>query len=192
MAQKRKVRKVDKLKKKKWYKIYAPKAFNEVILGETPANKPENVINRVAEKSAAELFGQRKLSHIIAKFKVVNVKDERAETEIIGFRSDSTFLKRIVRRRRSKIDAIVPVVTKDGKKFRITMTTITQRKIESEKETEIRKIMEEEILKATKNSDYEKFLTELMLGIVAQKVMQRAKKVAVIQRIEAIKAKPLK
>ena len=51
MAAKKRKKTVDKWKKKKWFKIIAPKQFNEVVLGETPAEKETQVINRVVEAS---------------------------------------------------------------------------------------------------------------------------------------------
>ena len=39
----------DKWKAKEWYKIHAPRMFNEAEIGETPSADPEYVIGRTAE-----------------------------------------------------------------------------------------------------------------------------------------------
>ncbi|MCD6478729.1 MAG: hypothetical protein J7L44_02465 [Candidatus Diapherotrites archaeon] len=191
MAIKKKKKAADKWKKKRWFKVHAPKIFKEIVLGETPAERENQLLNRTIEVSVGELTGQRKFMPIIARLRVTKVTNDRANTELVGCRVDTAYLKRIVRRRRTKVDSIVTAETADRKKVRVTATTICGARIESKKETHIRKAMGEEIINDAKKCKFDEFMQHLMFGNIAQKIMGKIKGVAPIQRIEIVKARLL-
>ncbi len=191
MAAKKRKKTVDKWKKKKWFKIIAPKQFNEVVLGETPAEKETQVINRVVEASLAELMNQRKFRHIYVRFKIADVKNDMAYTKIIGCRVDNAYLKRMVRRRRTKIEAIVRPLTAEGNKVKVTAITICGTRVEKAKEKAIRKIMTETIIKEARKKKFEDFIKELMVGNISNKIFKGIKNIAPIYKIEIAKVELL-
>ncbi|MBQ7405921.1 MAG: 30S ribosomal protein S3ae, partial [Candidatus Methanomethylophilaceae archaeon] len=62
----------DKWKAKEWYKVHAPRMFNEAEIGETPSADPEYVLGRTAEVTVQDLTGDFSKMHIKLKFKVTS------------------------------------------------------------------------------------------------------------------------
>jgi len=162
--------------------------FKESILGETPAEKESRLIGRTVEVPLSDVAGQKRPLAMVAKLRIVRASGDRAETELIGCRVDSGYLKRITRRRKSKVDVISDAETSDNKKLRISATVICTTKIESKKETNIRKATAELINNEAKKQNFEEFMQQVLFGGLAQKVMEKVKNIAPTQRVEVVKA----
>ncbi|MEM0359849.1 MAG: 30S ribosomal protein S3ae [Candidatus Diapherotrites archaeon] len=182
---------VDKWKKKKWFELIAPKIFENKNIGETPAEKSRQVIGRTAWATVDELTGQRKLRHIAVKFKVREVKESKAFTEAIGFEVNQSYLRRMIRRRITKIEAIVTGTTKDGKKTRVSAIAISGRKLEKKKEKAIRKAMTEIIAGDIQKKDFDQLLQELIFGITIAKITKKTSETDKLKKIEIAKARLL-
>ena len=191
MAEKVSRKITDKWKTKKWFKIIAPKMFNEQEIGETPAQKPQLVEGRVIKIVLGKLTGDRKAKHIEVKFKVSDVQGDRASTVVIGHEVRPSYIGRLVRRRKSKIDAIATVKTKDGKKARITAVTVCGTKVDRSIETKIRKIMLDELNSEAPKKDFDELFQEYVSGNTSSKIFKASKDLAPIKRIEVTKSKLL-
>jgi small subunit ribosomal protein S3Ae len=182
-------RTTDKWKKKKWFTIFAPKLFDQKEIGETVAEKPETLINRTINLSARELTGNPKKQHINLHFKVYDVQGLKAYTKLIGHEINPNFLKRVIRRRISKMETVQVVNLRDGEKARVKAIVVSGKKLTKIKETAIRKIMIEKIAYASKKKDFDDFVNEMVFGNIAFKIQNDAKKVGLIKRIEIVKTK---
>ncbi len=180
---------VDKFKKKKWLKLIAPKTFDLKEIGETPAEKTKNAVGRTVKVSIDEVTGQRKQRHITGKFRVKEVKELNAFTEITGFEINHSYLRRMIRRRMSKIQAIATATTKDGKRLRITAVAASSKKLEKRKERGIRKIINESIEKEISKKPFEQAMQELIFGITGQKLLKEAQAVSRLKKLEITKAR---
>ncbi|MEW6295476.1 MAG: hypothetical protein AB1467_04240 [Candidatus Diapherotrites archaeon] len=179
-------RTIDKWKKKKWFVLHASKSFNQREIGETPAEKPELVEGRTILVSAQELVNVPKKQHLMLKFKVDKVQGLKAYTRLVGHEVNPNFIRRLVRRRTSKIESNQVVELKDGK-AKVKALTVTARKLFGRQETKIRKIMADKIASAAKKKEFEEFLHELLFGSVLSKINSEAKKIGLLKRIEIIK-----
>ncbi|MCX8190321.1 MAG: hypothetical protein N3F05_03805 [Candidatus Diapherotrites archaeon] len=188
MASKKQRSSSDKWKKKKWYKIKAPKEFKEIIIGETPAEKEQQLIGRTVELPISEIAAQKKQAPMLIKLRIDAVNAGNAETKLIGCRFDSGYLRRIVRRRKSKVDTILYVETADNKKMKLTTTAICASKTNKKKETEIRKLVAKEMAEEAKKETFENFMLNVVSGALAQKIFNSVKTIAQLQRVEVIKA----
>ena len=148
-------RTTDKWKKKKWFTIYAPKLFDQKEIGETVAEKPETLINRVINLSARELTGNPKKQHVTLYFKIFDVQGLKAYTKLVGHEVNTNFLKRSIRRRSSKMETNQVVNLKEGQKARVKTIAISFNKFARIKETAVRKIMIEKIAYASKKRNSE-------------------------------------
>ncbi|MBS3062146.1 MAG: hypothetical protein J4215_06195 [Candidatus Diapherotrites archaeon] len=182
-----KKRGIDKWKKKVWYSIFTPDEFEKREIAQTVAEKPEMVMGRTLTVSVAEVSKQPRMSHVALKFKVNNVQAQKAFTAVQGFSIQDSYVKRIVRRRSSKIELVHDVVTKDNLKAHVKAVTISGSKVTQTQKTAIRKIMEEELEKAAKAREFRVLVQELIFGNVASAIVKRAKKVASIKRTEISK-----
>lgn len=180
---------VDKFKKKKWFSIIAPSVFEGRTVGESPAEKGSLMVGRTVKVSADEITGQRKLRHFAIKLRVKEVKELKAFTEISGFEVNHSYLRRMIRRRISKIVAVVTGTTKDGKRARITAIAISSRKLEKRKEKEIRKILTETISEEIPKKNFEALAQEMIFGITASKIFKKTKSINRIRKLEIIKAR---
>ncbi|MHA1237275.1 MAG: 30S ribosomal protein S3ae, partial [Candidatus Hodarchaeales archaeon] len=121
-------RMVDKWSSKELYKIYSPPGFlegEERIVGDTIADDPEKLIGRVIEVSYADLNNDYSKMHVKLIFQIVEVNGNVARTRFKGHTYARDYLRFLVRRRRTRIDSINTVKTKDGVPFRITSTGFT-------------------------------------------------------------------
>ncbi len=183
---------VDKWKTKKWFTLIAPKSFNLKEIGETPAQKPQTLIGRVIETNLDQLSGNRKLRHINLKFKVTEVQEQKAYTKIYSHIIKIPYIKRFVRRKRSKIDSVLTIYTKANEKVRVSATTICTKKLNAKEETSIRKIMETQILNLVKRKkNYDEMVQDLIFGATASEILKKAKEIARIKRVEITKSRVL-
>ena len=103
MAQAKRIKKASKIKKK-WHSIVAPKSFREQKIGETLIAEPEKAIGKTVPVNLLDLTGDMRKQNIIVKFIVTSVSGNKAQTEVTGFEMMPSFIKRMVRKGKKKID----------------------------------------------------------------------------------------
>lgn len=182
-------RTIDTWKKKKWFTIYAPNLFDRRELAETIAEKPETLINRVISVSARDVSNQPKKQHISLLFKVNDVQGLKAFTKLMGHEIKSSFLKRLIRRRSSKIETNQVVELKNKEKAKVKTVILSVRKLRKNQETAIRKIMMEKIDYEGRKKDFDDLVQELVFGHTASKIESEAKKIGLIKRIEVVSSR---
>ncbi len=181
---------VDKWKKKIWYTLYAPAYFDSKPLGETIAEKPEMVKDRVIIVGGRDLSTAKRANGAVS-FKVVDVKGNKAYTEVVGHQVSPDYLRRMVRRRSSKVECVQDVTTKDNVKVRVKTVVLTGRKATKNQKTAIHKIVVEEINQFVRPKTYDKVITEFVFGNLPAKIIGEAKKVAIIKKAEIVKSRVL-
>ncbi|MDO8625495.1 MAG: hypothetical protein Q7R47_05410 [Candidatus Diapherotrites archaeon] len=182
-----KKRGVDKWKKKVWYSIFTPDEFEKREVATTVAEKPEMLLGRTLWLSVGEIARQPRLSHIALRFRVSEVQGLKAYTQVDGFAMQDSYIRRVVRRRSSKLEVVCDVVTKDNQKAHIKAVTITGQKVTQAQGTAIRKMMLEELERAAKAREFKVLVQELIFGNIATAIVKRAKKVASVKRTEIVK-----
>src|SRR3990172_1429502 len=115
--------------------------FNRQVIGETPAEEPTKVMNRVTEVTVQDLTGDFSKMHIKLMFRVHDVRGLEAHTVFVGHDMTSDYIRRLTRRKRTRTDAVVDAATKDGWTIRVKPMAITDRRIQGSKQRAIRAIM---------------------------------------------------
>ncbi|MDO5853610.1 MAG: 30S ribosomal protein S3ae [Thermoplasmata archaeon] len=182
----RKVR--DKWKAKEWYKIHAPRMFNEAEIGETPSADPEYVIGRTVEVTVQDLTGDFSKMHIKLRFKVTSVDGHDAKTEFIGHDLTSDYVRRLTRRKKTKTDHVVDVVTKDGFSYRIKTMAIADRRIQSSQEDAMRRVIGETLVNMGKEQTLSQLVKAIVSGDLAKDLARACRVVIPIKRIEIRKS----
>ncbi len=131
--------------KKKWYKVKAPKMFDEKVVTETPALKDQNVLDRVIEIPLNELTGSFRHFKTKVYLRVVSVKDGVALTDYFGQELTGDMVSRLVRRWSSRIDLIKDLKTKDDRFIRMKFMVLTTNRVNSSVKSAIRRKLDEEI-----------------------------------------------
>ncbi|MGM5485124.1 MAG: hypothetical protein ACQEP1_04605 [Nanobdellota archaeon] len=112
-------------KKKKWVQINSPKIFGEKKIGETFVEEAENAVGKRVEQNLMSLTGEMKKQNITIKFVIDKVTGSVAHTVPVKYTMAPSFIKRLVRRRRNRIDISNVYTTKDNIKVRIKPLIIT-------------------------------------------------------------------
>jgi small subunit ribosomal protein S3Ae len=95
---------------KRWYEILAPEQFT---LGETLAEEPTQVVGRTITTTLGELTGDSSANNTKLTFKVTDVGSDTAYSEFVTYELTRDYLRSLVRRGASKVEASITVVTTD-------------------------------------------------------------------------------
>lgn len=177
MARKRGARETkklkDKWKAKQWYTIIAPDMFDRAIIGETLADDPSKLIGRAVEVTLQDLTGDFKMMHVKLKFKIVDHSTTEAYTRFLGHDLTSDYIRRQTRRKRTKMEGVFDVMTKEGYKVRIKPMAISDKRIQSSVQYLIRKRMAELIREIGENHTFPE-LVSLVLTSDREKALVTA------------------
>lgn len=182
----------DKWKSKVWYDIMAPDMFNRQKVAETLADEPSKIIGRVAKVTVQDITGDFSKMHIKMSFKVNDVRGTEAHTYFIGHDMTSDYVRRMTRRRKSKIDTIVDAKTRDDFIIRIKPLAISNRRVRSSQQSAIRLTMENVIGKFTTNKNLDEVVKAIISGQLAKQAAVACKPIQPLQRVEIRKSEVLK
>lgn len=182
----------DKWKAKEWYKLYAPRMFNQVELGETPSADPASLIGRNIEVTVHELTGDFSKMHIKMRFSVSDVNGFEAHTAFIGHELTSDYVRRLTRRKRTKTDHVVDVRTKDNFVVRIKPMSITEQRIQAAQETAVRNILTETLNTMAADMSISDLVKAIISGDLSRDLSNAVKVIIPIKRIEIRKSEVIK
>ena len=181
----------DKWKAKEWYKVHAPRMFNEVEIGETPAIEVDTLYGRTAEVTVQELTGDFSKQHIKMRFQITGVDGYDAKTSFIGHELTSDYVRRLTRRKKTKTDHVVDIVTKDGFTVRIKPMSIAERRIQTSQEDAMRRCMAEALIEMGKENNLSDIVKLIISGDMAKNVAKACRVVIPIKRVEIRKSEVL-
>jgi len=181
----------DRWKAKEWYKIQAPMMFNQAALGETPSSDATSLIGRTTEVTVHDLTGDFSKMHVKLKFRVNDVRGLEAHTVFIGQDLTSDYIRRLTRRKKTKTDHVIDVVTKDGYKVRIKPMSITDKRIQASQETAVRTLMTNELQKVVLEMTISDLVKHIISGDLAKLLSNVAKVIVPIKRVEIRKTEVL-
>ena len=181
----------DRWKAKNWYNVLAPASFDNATIAETLADEPSKLTDRVTEVSLQDLTNDFRKSHIKLFFKINKVEDNNAKTAYIGHTLTSDYLRRMVRRRRSKIDAVYDAKTRDGARIRIKPFATTDRRIQNSQKKIIRLTMRKTILQKARSMTLSEFIKYIIEGKLGSDIYKSCKTFYPVRRIEIYKTEVL-
>ena len=151
-----------KKREKKWYEVLASKQFNNVPVGETVAYEDKNLLGRVITSNVGSLIRDPKLQNVRLSFKVNEVKENKAYTEIYGYSLAGSYVKRIIRVGRSRVDDSFLVETKDKVKIRLKPLVLTKYKTNRSILTALRALVKKDFIEYINKESYDKFVSDLV------------------------------
>lgn len=158
--------------KKKWVQIVAPPMINEQPIGESLVADPELLKGRFVTVSSSMVTGEPQKHAVRMIFRIHDVKDGRALTELVGLKMTATSAKRMVRRRRNKIADSFVVKTKDEKLVRIKPLVTTRGKTTGSTLATMRKLVRAYLAKTIADAKY----ADLLSNIVGKRVQHGLQK----------------
>ena len=178
----------DKWKAKVWYNLLAPEMFNKQALGETPTDDPGKLVGRVTEVTVQDLTGDFSKMHIKLAFRVDHVQGQDALTQFVGHDMTSDYIRRLTRRKRTRTDLTIDVVTKDGWNVRVKPMAITDRRIQTAKQRVIRTIMTKTVGEVASKQSIGEFVKGIISGDLAKTIALACKPIHPVSRVEVRKS----
>lgn len=180
-------RKAESRKAKQWYKVISPEMFGRSPVGETIANDPERIVGRVIETTLGDLTNNFSKQNTKLRFRVDRVAGDSAYTRFVGHEMTTDYIRSLVKRRTSRIDAIVDVTTTDGYQVRVKPSCFTVKRARANQVKSIREISKQVILQKASGLDLNQLIQEVVLGKLSLDIYKEAKMVYPLRRVEVRK-----
>lgn len=190
-------RTVDKWSLKNLYTILSPEdldlgpASKGAPVGETIGSDPEKVIGRILEVPLSDLAQKYALIYAKINFKIVEITGSNAKTKFTGHSFASDYVRSLVKRRRTRIDWIGVVTTKDNIDMRLTVTSLTMRRSKTSRKHSIRLEIQDFVKKIASEMDFNEFVNYMLVGNLNAELFDVCRKIYPIANVEVQKSKVL-
>jgi small subunit ribosomal protein S3Ae len=179
----------DKWRSKSWYMVMAPPYFGNVELGAVPADEPEKLVGRVIDSTLYDITNDFAHQYLKMYFQITGIDGKNAKTIFKGHEYSRDYLRSLVRRRTTKVDAMFSITTKDGYKLQVAISAFTLSRIRTSQEKLMRAIMERIIQAKASTLMLDGFAQETVLGKIASDIYNEAKKIAPLRHVGIRKSK---
>ena len=169
---------------KRWYTVFAPEQFDREELGETPADEPEQVLDRTIETTLGDLTNNASENNTKLTFQVNDVGSDAAYTEFKEHSLTRDYLRSLVRRGASKVDAYVTILTTDDYRLQVQPVAFTTKKADASQEKAIRQTMVEMVEDAAEDRTFEEFIDSIVEGRLSSAIYGEAKTIYPLRRVE--------
>lgn len=181
-------KKVDAFRAKNWYQVLAPAEFNRANIGETLADEPEKMIGRIMESTLGDITGDWAKQNTKILFRIEEIGGNSAYTSFIGHEMTRDYMRSLVKRRTTKIDANIVVTTKDGYKLRLKPLVFTVKRAKTSQIESIRKIMVAVIMNRSKELTFNELVSDVVSGKVSAEIYKATKNIYPLRRAEVAKS----
>src|SRR6056297_2875844 len=149
---------------KRWYTAFAPEQFDRAEIGSTIAEEPDQVIGRTIETTLGDINNDAGANNTKLTFKITDVGSDSAYTEFVKHELTRDYLRSLVRRGASKVDATITVLTTDDYRVRVQPVAFTTKKADRSQEQAIRRVMIDLVEEAAAERDFESFVESCVEG----------------------------
>jgi len=179
----------DKWREKKWYTVVAPPYFGGIELGAIPSEDPDKLLGRVIDSTLYDITEDFSHQNQKMYFQIIGVDNRTARTVLKKHEYSRDYLRSLVRRRTTRVDAIFDITTKDSYKLRESICAFSLTRIKTTHEKAIRTIMKRVIQEKAETLTFDQFVQEVVLGKVASDIYNQAKKIAPLRHVGVRKTK---
>lgn len=169
---------------KQWYTVYAPESFDRAEVGETPADEPEQLLQRTIETTLGDLTQESGENNTKLTFQINDVGSDAAYTEFVKHELTRDYLRSLVRRGTSKIEAYVTGLTADDYRVQVQPVAFTTRKADSSQEQATRRVLIEMVEEAIADRTYEDLSASVVEGRLSSAIYSEAKTIYPLRRVE--------
>jgi small subunit ribosomal protein S3Ae len=181
----------DKWRMKEWYNIVSPAYFGGVNLGTTPGTNADNLLGRIVETTLFDITGDFAQQYLKLYFKVINLAGTEAQTIFNGHEYSRDYLRSLVRRGSTRVDAILQVKTPDDYTLRISVVILPVSRLNAGQIGSLRKIVRDIVGEKAKTLAFDQFVQEAVLGKIASDIYNVAKKITPLRHVGVRKSKLL-
>jgi small subunit ribosomal protein S3Ae len=182
-------RSVSKQKQQKqWYDVLAPEQFGREELGQTPADESEKVLGRTIETTLGDIRNDASENNTKLTFRISEVATDTAYTEFIKHELTRDYLRSLVRRGSSKVEAYITVLTTDDYRLQIQPVALTTKSADESQEKAIRRTMIDLVEEAASERTFEDLIDSIVEGRLSSAIYNEAKTIYPLRRVEVQKA----
>jgi small subunit ribosomal protein S3Ae len=163
---------VVKAKKKNWHSIMSPASMGTKMLGETYVESADAAVGRTVQFNLKDITNNIRDQNAYVQFSISAVAGSNLQTSPIGYYMNPAAIKKLSRRKTSRIDDSFIVSTKDSKKLRVKIIAITLNIIPAALRAEMRKSIQQHIARSFGAVEF----TELLGSIMYHKLQAETKK----------------
>ena len=169
---------------KRWYTVHAPEQFDREPLGDTPADEPDKVLGRTIETTLGDLTNDASENNTKLTFKISDVGSDSAYTDFVKHELTRDYLRSLVRRGASKIEAYVTVLTTDDYRVQIQPVAFTTKKADHSQEKAIRRTMIDLVEEAAEDRTFADLIDSIVEGRLSSAIYGEAKTIYPLRRVE--------
>jgi len=144
--------------KKKWVPIHASKHFSEQQVGESFVADEKTLLGRHVNVSLMTIIGDPQRQAVHVDFKITNIANGVAKTELVGFSYLPAAVRKFVRRRKEKIVDSFVVHSQDGVYVRIKPLAVTRGRTTGIVLANLQKLMRAFIAKQLSQMTFDNFV----------------------------------
>jgi small subunit ribosomal protein S3Ae len=187
----------DKWRDKQWLFIDSPNSFGDFgghHINYLPITDPNTAIGRVVENTLFDIKKQDPADHKTKVFlEIEKINEGVARTIFKGHEYGKEFLRSLVRRGSSMITHIHNYTTNDGHEFRVEIIAFSQRRINSSKKHELRKVIHQLLSEKIPQWDLKTFIKEVTddNSEFNREILEKGKRIATLRHIGIKKTKLL-
>jgi small subunit ribosomal protein S3Ae len=173
---------------KRWYTVLAPEQFDRRELGETPAEEPDQLIDRTVETTLGDLTDDVSENNTKLTFRIDDFGSDTAYTEFVRHELTRDYLRSLVRRGASKVNAYITVLTTDDYRVQVQPVAFTTKKADSSQEKAIRRTMIDMVEEAAEERSFEEMVDSVVHGRLSSAIYGESKDIYPLRRVEVQKA----
>ena len=187
----------DKWRDKQWLILDSPISFGDFgghHINYLPITDANTAVGRVVENTLYDIKKQDQADHKTKVFVEIEKVSEGVATTIFkGHEYGKEFLRSLVRRGSSMITHIHNYNTNDGHEFRVEVVTFSQRRINSSKKHELRRVIHELLSEKIPQWDLNNFIQQVTddNSEFHRELHEKARKIASLRHIGIKKTKLL-
>ena len=185
----------DKWRDKQWLILDSPDSFGDFgghHINYLPITDPITAIGRVVENTLFDIKKQDPADHKTKVFvEIEKVNEGVASTIFKGHEYGKEFLRSLVRRGSSMITHIHNYTTKDGDEFRVEIIAFSQRRINSSKKHELRRVIHQLLSEKIPQWDLNTFIKQVTddNSEFNREILEKGRKISSLRHIGIKKTK---
>jgi small subunit ribosomal protein S3Ae len=169
---------------KRWYTVVAPEQFDRAELGETPADEPEQLYGRTIETTLGDLRDDAGENNTKLTFRIADVGSDAAYTEFVKHELARDYVRSLVRRGSSKVQAFETVLTTDDYRVQLQPVAFTTKKADHSQEKAIRDTMVDIVREAADERTFVDLVDSVVEGRLSSAIYNEAKTIYPLRRVE--------
>lgn len=174
--------------KKDWYKLIAPKIFNNRELGETPVVYPDQAKERSLEVALNELNPTAPKFYFKILLKTEDIEDKKVNLRFAGHECSRDFIFRMIRKGLRRVDTRVITKTKDGKAIIMKPIATTIKRTTTSVKGSVRAKISEEVENYLSNKDIDDIVQNMITGDMQKEIKKKVSKVYPLRELEMRKS----